>query len=204
MTSTPVDRVLRARDLLGIPVVTLGGDDVAEVRDVVYDSERGALLGFTLNKRAWFGGQLAELLPDDSVYAIGRDVVMIETSAALVQANEAPDPVAHAAPQRNVVGASVLTESGTNLGEVTDVILALGRKVRAVGYEVTGGGTERSAKAANTAWYIPLPEQIAISGDALIVPDEVDRFIEDDLTGFGATVREFRSQLHEPGNEDSP
>ena len=78
MTSAPVDRVLRARDLLGIPVVTLGGDDVAEVRDVVYDSERGALLGFTLNKRAWFGGQLAELLPDDSVYAIGKDAVMIE------------------------------------------------------------------------------------------------------------------------------
>jgi len=201
VTSAPVDRVLRARDLLGIPVVTLGGDDVAEVRDVVYDSERGALLGFTLNKRAWFGGQLAELLPDDSVYAIGKDAVMIETSAALVQANEAPDPVAHAAPQRNVVGASVLTESGTNLGEVTDVILALGRQVRAVGYEVTGGGSARSEK---TARYIPLPEQIAISGDALIVPDEVDRFVEDDLAGFGAAVSGFRSQLHEPGNEDRP
>ena len=46
-------------DLLTQPVVTLQGDDIAEVRDVVYDSEHGKLLGFTSNKRVFFGGKSA-------------------------------------------------------------------------------------------------------------------------------------------------
>lgn len=196
-----MSRVVRARELLGTPVVTLHGDDVAEVRDVVYDSDRGELLGFTLNKRSWFGGKLRERLPVGDVHSIGKDAVMVESDAALVDAAAAPDPVAHARPDRDVIGATVLTESGTKVGEVTDVIVALGAGARAVGYDVTSADTHD-----HTARFIPLPEQRAVSGDSLIVPDEVDRFLVDDLAGFGAAVPEFRSQLHEgpdaPGEGD--
>ena len=183
---------MRASELIGRPVVTLAGDDLAEIRDVVYDSERGELLGFTLNQRSWFGGKLRERLTADAVHAIGKDAVMVPSDAALVDAGEAPEAVAEAAPDRNVLGASVLTESGTKIGDVSDVIVALGSGARAVGYEVTGG---ESGDAV--ARYIPLPEQRAVSGDALVVPDEVDRFVVDDLAGFGASVPEFRSQLHD-------
>ena len=86
----PADRAARATDLLGQPVVTLGGDDLAEIRDVVYDSERGSMLGFTLNKRGWFGGRLKERLPVDAVHAIGRDAVMVASDADLVDAADAP------------------------------------------------------------------------------------------------------------------
>ena len=48
MSDDTPDRVIRATELVGRPVVTLGGDDLAEVRDVVYDADQGALLGFTL------------------------------------------------------------------------------------------------------------------------------------------------------------
>jgi uncharacterized protein YrrD len=192
MSTPAIDRVVRARDLLGAPVVTLHGDDCAEVRDVVYRSDSGALMGFTLNKRSWFGGKLPEMLTTESVHAIGKDAVMIQASTALVDPADAPSEIVDASPDRDVIGATVLTESGTSLGDVTDVILALGRDVRVVGYEVTkagdGGGKPK---------YVPLPEQVAVSGDALVVPDEVDRFVEDDLAGFGAAVSGFRAQLHE-------
>jgi uncharacterized protein YrrD len=194
VTASAGDRVIRARDLLGAPVVTLGGDDCAEVRDVVYRADSGALVGFTLNKRSWFGGQLPEMLPTASVHAIGKDAVMIEAPTALVDSAAAPTEIVEASPERDVIGATVLTESGKSLGEITDVILALGLQVKVVGYEVTSPG---DAKGRNrTARYVPLPEQIAVSGDALVVPDEVDRFIEDDLSGFGASVSKFRAQLH--------
>jgi uncharacterized protein YrrD len=188
-----VTRVVRARDLLTKPVVTLEGDDVAEVRDVVYDSAAGTLLGFTLNKRGWFGGRLRERLPMDSVHSIGKDAVMVGTQDDLVDANAAPDAVAVAPSDRDVIGDAVLTESGTNLGEVSDVVLTLGAEARAVGYEIT---TEHRTV------YIPLPEQHAVSGDALVVPDEVDSFVHDDLAGFGASVPEYRAQLREE-NTDS-
>jgi uncharacterized protein YrrD len=185
-------RVVRARDLLTQPVVTLQGDDVAEVRDVIYDSEHGKLLGFTLNKRGLFGGKLRERLPMESVHSIGKDAVMVGSDGDLVDAKAAPNPVAAASPDRNVVGDAVLTESGTQLGEVTDVILTLGEGARAVGYEV---------KAEDRTLYIPLPEQHTVSGAALIVPDEVDSFVHDDLAGFGASIPEYRAQLQEEGRE---
>jgi uncharacterized protein YrrD len=181
-------RVVRARDVLSTPVVTLQGDDVAEVRDVVYDGARGMLLGFTLNKRGFFGGKLRERLPIESVHAIGKDAVMVRSDDDLVDMHAAPAAVAAAPADRDVIGDAVLSESGTKLGEVTDVIFTLGENGRAVGYEV---------KAEDRTVYIPLPEQQAVSGDARIVPDEVDSFVHDDLAGFGASIAEYRAQLHE-------
>ncbi|MET0919957.1 MAG: PRC-barrel domain-containing protein [Acidimicrobiia bacterium] len=188
-----MSRVVRARELLSFPVVTLRGDDVAEVRDVVYDSEHGALLGFTLNQRGLFGGKLRERLSMSSVHAIGHDAVMVASEDELVDVDAASDPVAAASSDRNVIGDAVLTESGTNLGEVVDVIITVGEDARAVGYEV---------KAEDRTLYIPLPEQHAVSGDALIVPDEVEGFVHDDLAGFGASIPEFRARLHEETSSD--
>ncbi|MET0420248.1 MAG: PRC-barrel domain-containing protein [Acidimicrobiia bacterium] len=188
-----MSRVVRARELLSFPVVTLRGDDVAEVRDVVYDSEHGALLGFTLNQRGLFGGKLRERLSMSSVHAIGHDAVMVASEDVLVDVDAASDPVAAASSDRNVIGDAVLTESGTNLGEVVDVIITVGEDARAVGYEV---------KAEDRTLYIPLPEQHAVSGDALIVPDEVEGFVHDDLAGFGASIPEFRARLHEETSSD--
>ena len=49
--------LLRGTDIVGLPVVTLGGEDIAEVRDVLFDAQAGHVLGFTLNKRG--------VLPDE-------------------------------------------------------------------------------------------------------------------------------------------
>lgn len=69
--------VMRASELMGLPVVSiLDGEDVAEVRDVVYDSQAHRLLGFTLNKRGLFSGRLKDVLPANAVSAIGADAVM--------------------------------------------------------------------------------------------------------------------------------
>ena len=48
--------VMRAGDLIGLPVVSIAaGEDVAEISDVVYDSSHHRILGFTLNKRGALG-----------------------------------------------------------------------------------------------------------------------------------------------------
>ena len=188
------DRVVRATELLGKPVVTLAGDDLADVRDVVFDSERGDILGFTLNKRSWFGGRLKERLTAGAVHAIGRDAVMVGSDADLIAPAAAPDEVADPPSDRDVIGATVLTDDGVRLGEVVDLIVALGGGARAVGYEIQNADDD-----PKHARFIPLPEQMAVSGDALVVPKEVDSFIRDDLAGFGAAVAEFRERLHEGG-----
>ncbi|MGO9205772.1 MAG: PRC-barrel domain-containing protein, partial [Candidatus Limnocylindrales bacterium] len=42
----------------GLPVVTIGGgEDVAEVRDLIYDPQAGRVVGLTLNKRGFLAGR---------------------------------------------------------------------------------------------------------------------------------------------------
>jgi hypothetical protein len=45
--------------------------------------------------------------------------------------------------------------------------------------------------------YIPLPDTLAVSGEALVVPAAATRYIRDDLSGFGSAVEEFRATLRE-------
>lgn len=55
--------LVRASDVMGLPVVSIAsGEDVAEVRDVVYDGEAHRLVGFTVNKRGMFAGRLKAVL----------------------------------------------------------------------------------------------------------------------------------------------
>jgi len=46
--------LVRARELIGRPVVTLDGNDIAQVKDLVFDKVSGQVAGFTLNGRGPF------------------------------------------------------------------------------------------------------------------------------------------------------
>jgi uncharacterized protein YrrD len=172
----------------GLPVVTIaGGEDVAEVRDLIYNPEAGRLVGLTLNKRGFLSGRRREVLPAATIHAIGRDAVMIDDEDSLVRPDAAPEDVGAPPSQRDVTGNDVLTDQGKRLGKVKDVVVLVGSDGEVVGYEIEteSGGTG----------YIPLPTQLAVSGSALVVPDPTQDFVEADLVGLGAAVDEFRSRL---------
>lgn len=179
---------MTASQIHGLPVVTVhGGDDVAEVRDVIYSPQEGRLVGLTLNKRGFFSGRRREVLPADAIHAIGRNAVMILDESSLVAPEDAPDDVGQPATERNVIGDDVLTEAGMSLGVVRDLALLVGSTGEVVGYQIekVGGGHG----------YIPLPAQLAVSGTALVVPDVTQEFVRDDLVGLGAAVDDFRARL---------
>lgn len=172
----------------GLPVVTIsGGEDVAEVRDLIYNPEAGRVIGLTLNKRGFLAGRRREVLPAEKIHAIGRDAVMIDGEESLIQPKDAPAEVGTPPSGRDVSGNEVLTEQGKRLGTVKDVVVLAGSDGEVVGYEIetASGGTG----------YIPLPSQLAVSGSALVVPDPTQDFVESDLVGLGAAVDEFRSRL---------
>jgi uncharacterized protein YrrD len=180
-----------ATRMIGLPVVTLDGDDLAEIRDVVYDPTEGRVLGFTLNKRGRFGGRLREVIGWDTVVAVGRDAVMVRSPAALASPQDADEELANPPVDRNIVGNRVVTDSGTELGEVVDLIVEVAQHACVVGYEVLS----EQGEGRGTRLLVPLPEQLAVSGDALVVPAEVQPFVRDDLSGFGAAVEDFRKTL---------
>jgi uncharacterized protein YrrD len=180
--------LMTASQIGGLPVVTVrGGEDVAEVRDVIYSPEEGRLVGLTLNKRGFLAGRRREVLPADAIHAIGQHAVMVLDDSNLVSPGDAPDDVSHPPAERNVLGNDVLTEGGVSLGKVTDLVLLVGTGGEVVGYQID--------KASGGRGYIPLPAQLAVSGVALVVPDITEEFIHDDLVGLGAAVDEFRTRL---------
>jgi uncharacterized protein YrrD len=183
-----VKLLVTASEITGLPVVTVtGGEDVAEVRDVIYSPERGNLVGLTLNKRGFFSGRRREVLPAELIHAIGKDAVMVRDESALVEPGKASREVGKPATERNVLGDDVLTEGGVSLGTVRDLVLVVGSAGEVVGYQID--------KADGGTAYIPLPAQLSVSGAALVVPAATREFVRDDLVGLGAAVDEFRERL---------
>ncbi len=182
--------LLRAGELEGHPVVTLAGERVAEVKDVVFDSARGRLLGFTLRNVGHFSRPRDDTLPWASVAAVGRDAVMIRNEDVL--AGPAALGAEGVADDRNVLGNQVLTDTGTRLGTVVEVIIEAGDTGDIVGYEVKA---DEALATHGAHVLIPLPDTIAVSGEHVLVPAGALDFVRDDLAGFGAAVDRYRATL---------
>lgn len=180
--------LLTGSAIRALPVVTMAGEDVAEVRDVIYSPEAGRIVGLSLNKRGFFAGRRREVLSAETIHAIGADAVMVDDEGSLILPENSPADLGTPPSGRDVTGNEVLTEAGASIGKVEDIIVLVGSNGEVVGYEIelaTGG-----------IGYIPLPAQLAVSGSALVVPDATTEFVEDDLVGLAAAVDKFRS---EPG-----
>lgn len=193
---TRPERLLRAAELIGRPVVTLGGEFEAEIKDIVFERAGGRIGGFTLRNPGLFSRRRKDSLPSEGVHGVGRDAVMIPDTDVLVPSSQLAPP--KQARKANVLADRVLTDSGRNLGKVVDVVLHGGAGLEVVGYEV------EASEALGTAGrrvFIPLPDTEAVSGENLIVPAAATEFVSEDLAGFGAAVDAFRARLRESRDE---
>lgn len=184
-----MSKLLRASTLIGRPVVTLTGESPYEVKDVVFDRNAGDILGFTLRKHGFLGSPVKEELAWADVHGMGPDAVVVSDEDALRRA----DSDGLASSGGNVLGDRVLTENGTELGEVVEAIISTGSSADVVGFEIEPSEHLQTGDRQNV--FLPLPDALGISGENVIVPDAAKDYISDDLSGFGGAVDNFRSQL---------
>lgn len=184
-----MNRLLRATTLIGRPVVTLAGESPLEVKDVVFDTSAGQILGFTLRKHGFFGSPVSEDLQWDDVHGLGPDAVVVADDSVLTATTGI------AAQGGDVIGDRVITEGGRDLGEVIEVVVSSGSTADVVGFEIEAADDLKGGSDDNV--FIPLPDTMAISGDNVIVPDSAIDYVRNDLTGFGGAVSDFRSRLGE-------
>lgn len=190
-------RLMRTSDIAQRPVVTVAGEDVAQIKDIVYAADGGSVSGFTLAGRGLFAGPLKEGLSWSSVVALGADAVMIADEAALEPTDSVLDRSRGGSGSHgNVLGSQVLTEDGVALGTVHDVVVAVESsrdgQCDVVGYEIVA--SEQLGTQGDSV-LIPLPDTMAASGEHLMVPTSVRDFVGHDLAGFGAAVERFREHL---------
>jgi sporulation protein YlmC with PRC-barrel domain len=192
-----MSRLMRTSEIAKRPVVTFAGEDVAQIKDIVYSAGGGEVGGFTLAGRGMFAGPLKQGLTWTSVAALGADAVMIVDEGALQPTQSVLDASASSGGSGgDVLGSQVLTDSGVELGTVVDVIVEVaeqgGEQCDVVGYEIEAS---EALGTKGTKLLIPLPDTLAASGEHLMVPASARDFVGHDLAGFGASVAAFRAQL---------
>jgi sporulation protein YlmC with PRC-barrel domain len=184
-------RYLRASEITKKPVVTLGGEAVAQVKDIVFDSARGGIRCFTLSGRGLLSGPLKRPLRWKNVHALGPDAVMVRDASAL----EKDDDRAAAAPGGgDVLGARLMTEDGTDLGRITDVIIetgAAGETPQVVGYEI------ESTAEAGRSLLLPVIEPLSASGEFVVVPTITTEYTAGDLAGLPTATASLRHRLEQ-------
>jgi sporulation protein YlmC with PRC-barrel domain len=192
-----VSRLLRVSELVGRPVVTLGGDDLAQVRDVVFAGADGDVVGFTLAKRSRFGGPLKEVVAWPAVLAVGPDAVMVADEQALTAG-----PLEHGAAgsgpgDGDVIGDRVVTDGGVELGQVVDAVVEVAEgSARIVGFEMEPAATFDPAHGRKgRRLFIPRSETLTASNQAVVVPSAAVDYVADDLAGFGEAIDGFRARL---------
>ncbi|MCZ9347590.1 PRC-barrel domain-containing protein [Streptomyces sp. TRM76130] len=182
----------RASAITKKPVVTLEGEDLGQVKDIVFDPSTGTIRCFTLAGRGLLAGPLHRALSWENVHALGPHAVMVRDDGAL----EEGDEIARSGGPGggDVLGAAVMTRGGARLGVVTDAVVSAGRKPVVAGYEIETPERRRVL--------LPVAGPVTVSGERVLVPDATAQYSAGDLGGFGAAVQGLRSRLHASEEDD--
>lgn len=191
--------------ILGMPVYTLDrGRCLGSVKDVVYDSNNGRLIGVTIEEPGFFSPERRVLLFED-IQSIGRDAIMIEKRDALRRTERVPE--VHRAVERrhSIKGKMLITESGNKLGSISDAYIDE-NSGHAVSYEVSHGVTGDIGSGRN---YVSASQARTVGLDAIIVPDDVESTLEEQEPGgmkgayqaAGARASEYKQQISEMSHE---
>lgn len=211
----PASHIMLAGPIHRRPVVTFDGEDIAQVRDIVYAGDGGRIAGFTLAGRGLLSGPMKTALPWRAVVGLGPAAVVVRDADVLVATGEVFEQArSESGPGRgNVIGSEVLTDDGSALGVVTDVVVRIPSggaipggnaagvaEAEVVGYAIGALGKRRRGEPAQ---FVPLPESLSASGEHLIVPARIRRYLTDDLARFGASVEAFRRDERSDGGADA-
>ncbi|MFE3323962.1 PRC-barrel domain-containing protein [Streptomyces sp. NPDC059176] len=180
---------LRARDISEEPVVTLGGEDVAQIKDVIFDPMHGNIMCFTLSGRGMLAGPLKRALLWRKVHGLGPDAVMIRDEKAMEDDDTAAQEYTRAPGSGRIIGARMMTEDGTGLGTVTDVIIEVGKSARVIGYEVD------SATDTGRTVFLPVIKPKSVSEEMVVVPACTAEFTAGDAAGLPTAADGLRRRL---------
>ncbi|MFI1968468.1 photosystem reaction center subunit H [Streptomyces cinnamoneus] len=186
-----MNALVLATELAKRPVVTLGGEAVAQIKDTVFDSPAGRIAGFTLSGRGLLAGPLKQSLPWSSVHALGRQAVMIPGREALAAAGVVV--ASGEAAQGDVLGVRVVTDAGAEAGTVLDVVVERGGRM--AGFRIAAA---EPLDPRRRSVFVPREEVLAVSGQALVIPAAPRHLVADELPSFTTQVEMYLARQAAP------
>lgn len=185
-----MSRLVRASDLIGMPVMALDeARIIGEVRDVLFDPRQARVVGLTLRGKGLLSSPMLGLLPAEAIRAAGNDAVMVESESVLLRNDEEVSkrlPERHEAP-----GTHVVTEDGVEVGVVSDVVLeVIDDRIEVVGYCI-----ERDQ---GRELIIPAPDGPGEWTEQVVLPRGSEQRSTEGLVGFSAELERMRRDRSGP------
>lgn len=178
----------KAKSLLGLNIVSqLEGKQLGTVRDLIFDESSHRLLALLLTDRELFGAIDATVIPWMQVREIGPHAVLVPSEEVILKAHTEPMIAESFDQKKKLDGKKITTQGGEDLGTVSDLYLDDAGHIQ--GFEVSGG---MFADAFSGKRYMPLPTDIVVGEDVILVPREIahelQRQKEQEPGGLAATA----------------
>ena|GEM_PF-572608 len=153
--------LLQASQIVGLPI---GASDTQErvgtVARIVADPDSGKLVGFVV-KSGFLGGE--KVLSFQDVTAVDHAGILVKTPEVVLPADEVT-PIKQALKEkRHLSGQRVVTEGGTRLGKVADLVLDMD----------AGMVTKLYVSHLLEERIVPMDKVIKVTRDQIVVKDDV-------------------------------
>ncbi|MEF2279696.1 PRC-barrel domain-containing protein [Deinococcus sp. YIM 134068] len=170
--------MLKGKELLGRPIIAIeSGEKIETVRDLVFDHQANEVLGLLVDEGGWF--RAAKVVPFEAIRSIGEDAIMIGSPEEITSTREDGRLADVLDSKTSLVGMTLLTTDGQNLGKIADVFFDE-RTGQVEGYEATGG---IFSDLSSGRTFVPAPENVQIGQDAAIVPISVAAAMQEQEAG---------------------
>lgn len=181
----------KVKGLMGQPLISLAdGHHIAPVKDVVISDDHASVTALVVRESGVLSS--ARVVPLDAVHSFGRDAIVIEGDAAILDA--AAVPALDVSADRSLAGMKVYSEAGQEVGTIADVYFEEDGG-RIVGFEVSAGTLGDLASGPR---FLPV-EQVDHIGDDIVyvrpeAPDAL-QVVPEGTTGAAGALDEARERL---------
>ncbi len=153
----------KGRELLSLPVVeALTGEQLGEVKELLYDIRGCHLIGFIVADGGWLRAARAVLLHE--VQDITGTAVVVEDKNCIRDISEIAEFLQH---RSDVIGYMLITSEGKELGVIQDLVISPGNgKIH--GYELSSGIMDDLLNGRTT---VNVAGQLDIVGEQVILAD---------------------------------
>lgn len=164
------------RDLIGLAIVDVrDGKKLGSADELVISPDDGRLLGFVMKRGGLFSSEEV-IVEIDDVRAIGRDAITVEGEEVAHTAEASNEAFREArAGDRSLVGHKVVTQNGSVVGQVSDIVVS--EEERRVTALLIGGGVLGQGDA------LQADRIVSVGPDVIVIRDEGR--VDDDPGPFG-------------------
>lgn len=152
--------------VVGLPVMDLTtGSQVGVVKKLVFNRTQDRLLGLVIDEGGWFRD--ARVIPFEAIRQMGENAVTLADADAILAVDEQTKLKAFIAENSSVRGMRVLTESGTEIGVVDDIMFDP-ETGTVEAFRISGGLLQDFVEGKGV---LPVPARITVGEDVIIIPD---------------------------------